>query len=77
MLTNNVTHCLFGKSKFDASSIRVIFDKKLYRELLFEKKIAILDTNFKPKKAKNSLELTKFKQNTERVYTTVFVDSKT
>jgi hypothetical protein len=44
------THCAFWLFKLNATS-GVIFDKKLYRELLFFNKISILDTNFKPKKA--------------------------
>jgi hypothetical protein len=64
----------FRPFKLNTSSIRVIFDKKLYRELLSFNKIAILDSstdrsrsaNFKPKKAENSLELTKFNQNEQR-----------
>ncbi len=46
------TRCALSFFKLTVTSVRLIFDKKLYRERLFLNKKSILDTNFKPKKAK-------------------------
>ena len=51
-LINVFAVCVFWLFKIVLASVRVIFDKKLYRELLFLNKITILDTNFNPKKVK-------------------------